>query len=65
MLPAAVITLLLALLFLGIFVWERRDRIRTGSQESKFFRNWVLVAFWICAFFFAVFALGTVQQWIK
>lgn len=58
MIAAAVITLLLALVFIGVFEWERRDRKKTGSKEDKFFGNWALVAFWICAFFFVVFALG-------
>ncbi|MGQ3382692.1 hypothetical protein [Glutamicibacter sp. TV12E] len=58
MIVAAIISLLLALAFIGVFEWERRDRMNTGSTEDKFFGNWALVAFWICAFFFIVFALG-------
>jgi len=55
---AAIIALLLALLFIGVFEWERRDREKTGSEEDTFFGNWALVAFWACAFFFVVFALS-------
>jgi len=49
-------------LFIGVFEWERQDRKKTGSKEDKFFGNWALVAFWICAFFFVVFALGALNE---
>ncbi|WP_334121021.1 MULTISPECIES: hypothetical protein [Glutamicibacter] len=62
MIAASVISLILALLFIGVFEWERQDRKKTGSKEDKFFGNWALVAFWICAFFFVVFALGALNE---
>ncbi|WP_146112395.1 MULTISPECIES: hypothetical protein [unclassified Arthrobacter] len=58
MLAPTLISLFLALVFIGTYLGERQDRKRTHSKEDKFFSNWSIIAFWIALFFTVVFALG-------
>lgn len=52
----------LAVLFLMLFFWEKRDRGESGGENSSLFRNWTVVAFWGVIFFAAVFGLAAIQQ---
>jgi uncharacterized membrane protein YidH (DUF202 family) len=64
MLVSLIIVVALAILFLLLFFWEKRDRQKNGGTESTLFKNWVIVAFWGCIFFVAVFGLAAIQQGI-